>query len=162
MNWDEYFMNIANAVAMKSHCLSRQLGAIAVKDNKFIVATGYNGPPVGYPHCGENYEFKGKTYTHTFSECPRHKAGYKSGQGLEICPASHAELNVLIEAARLGTKIEGCKLYLSGPNPCRECSKAIVNAGIIEVIYKDNIAYPDIGLSGKTILETCGVKVRLI
>ena len=107
-------------------------------------------------------QFKGKTYTHTFSECPRHKAGYKSGQGLEICPASHAELNVLIEAARLGTKIEGCKLYLSGPNPCRECSKAIVNAGIIEVIYKDNIAYPDIGLSGKTILETCGVKVRLI
>ena len=48
MNWDEYFLNISEAVSKKSHCLSHQFGGIAVR-NKFILATGYNGPPMGYP-----------------------------------------------------------------------------------------------------------------
>ena len=148
MTWDEYFISIAETISKKSHCLSRQLGAIAVRDRKFIVSTGYNGPPQGYPHCEGGV-------------CPRHKLGYQSGQGLELCPAAHAELNVLIEAARFGVSLEGCTLYLVGPYPCRECSKAIVNAGIKEIVIARECDYPDIGLSGKKILETCGVKVRI-
>lgn len=148
MNWDEYFLGIAEAVSRKSHCLSHQFGGIAVRD-KFILATGYNGPPTGYPHCEG-------------SECPRRKLGYKSGQGLEICPAAHAELNVLIEAARLGIKLEGASLYLTSYMPCRECAKAIVNAGIREVVITNIGPYPDIGLEGKTILEKCGIVIRVV
>lgn len=148
MEWDSYFFGIADAVSVKSHCLSRKVGAIAVRQGRFVVATGYNGPPSGYPHC------EGEI-------CPRHKLGYKSGHGLELCPAAHAELNVLIEAARLGVTLEKCVLYLTGPSPCRECAKAIVNAGITEVVFTGGIEYPDIGLSGKKILETCGVKIRI-
>lgn len=147
MNWDEYFFNVTDAIAGKSHCLSRQAGAIAVRD-RFIVATGYNGPPMGYPHCEGN-------------ECPRHKLGYVSGQGLEVCPAAHAEFNVLIEAARLGIKLEGCTLYLTTGSPCRECAKGMVNAGIKEVVVTGDKEYPDIGLTGKKILEICGVKLRI-
>ena len=149
MDWDDYFMSIAQAIAQKSHCLSRQLGAVAVRDRKYIVATGYNGPPAGYPHC------EGPI-------CPRHARGYKSGQGLEICPAAHAEKNVLIEAARLGIRLEGCSLYLSGPSPCRECSKDIVNAGIKEVIIGSDEEYTDIGLTGQSILTKCGVAFRFL
>jgi len=148
IGWQEYFFTIAEAISKKSHCLSRKLGAIAVHNGKFIVATGYSGPPMGYPHCEG-------------TECPRHKLGYKSGQGLEICPSAHAELNVLAEAARLGTSLKDCTLYLSGPSPCRECSKAIVNAGITEVVFNGDIEYPDIGLSGVEILKTCGVKLTV-
>lgn len=161
MNWDEYFFSIADAVSKKSHCLSRHEGAVAVRGNKFITATGYNGPPMGYPHCGDRYKFQEQEYVHTFSECPRHKMGYKSGEGLEICPAAHAELNVLIEAARLGISLDGCILYLTIGSPCRECSKAIVNAGIKEVVVTGDKEYPNIGLSGKEILEKCGVRIRI-
>jgi dCMP deaminase len=146
ISWDDYFFGFADNAAKKSHCLSRQLGAVAVRNGRFIVATGYNGPPAGYPHCERM--------------CPRKKVGYQSGQGLEICPSTHAELNVLIEAARLGISLVGCSLYLTGPSPCRECAKAIVNAGIKEVVYKGDILYPDVGLTGEKILKTCGVKLR--
>jgi dCMP deaminase len=147
MNWDTYFIEIADSVSKKSHCLSHKFGAIAVRDDKFIVATGFNGPPAGYTHC------KGEV-------CPRHRAGFASGQGLEVCPAAHAELNVLIEAARIGVSLNNCKLYITSPLPCRECAKAIVNAGIQTVICSNFTPYPDIGLSGTRILEECGVKIR--
>jgi len=48
--WDTYFYSICVAVASKSPCKSRQIGAILVR-NKKIVSTGFNGPPVNYPHC---------------------------------------------------------------------------------------------------------------
>lgn len=158
MTWDSYFLGIAEAVSKKSHCLSRQLGAVAVLNN-FVIATGYNGPPAGYPHC-EIIEPVGDVPGD--KRCPRHRVGYQSGQGLDICPAAHAELNVLIEAARIGVALEGATLYITSPTPCRECAKAIVNAGIVEVVYQDPKPYPDIGLSGKKILETCGVKMRIL
>ena len=148
MDWDNYFLDIAEVVAQKSHCLSHKFGAVAVRDNRFIVATGYNGPPSGYPHC------QGEV-------CPRRVAGFKSGEGLEICPASHAERNVLIEAARLGTRLEGCKLYSTAPYPCRECAKEIVNVGITRVLIRGG-EYPDIGLTGRDILERCGVLVVVV
>jgi dCMP deaminase len=151
LTWDEYFMNIAKAVSLKSHCLSRQIGAITVR-NKYIVSTGYNGPPVGYPHCSESSPV-----------CPRKIRDCKSGEGLEICPSCHAEINVLIEASRLGLRLEGCSLYLYGvASPCRECSKSIVNAGIIEIIVSEAGQYPDIGLTGIEILSACNVNVRKI
>jgi len=55
--WDTYFHSICIAVASKSPCLSRKIGAILVRD-KSIVATGYNGPPRGVPHCGHDRNMK--------------------------------------------------------------------------------------------------------
>ncbi|KKN62595.1 hypothetical protein LCGC14_0510060 [marine sediment metagenome] len=149
MDWNEYFFGIAEAVSQKSHCLSHKFGAIAVRDGRFVVATGYNGPPAGYPHCPG-------------SVCPRRVAGYKSGEGLDICPASHAERNVLIEAARLGISLLGCRLYTTSPYPCRECAKEIVNAGIREVLVMIGYEYPDIGLTGAQVLNRCGVSVVVV
>jgi len=154
ISWDGYFMGIAQAVSKKSHCLSHKFGAVAVRDN-YIISTGYNGPPAGYPHCGDKTSLFGQ-------QCPRHKVGYKSGEGLEVCPAAHAELNVLIEAAKIGHRLDGCTIYSASPCPCRECSKAIVNAGIREVVILSGTNYPDIGLTGKEILERCGVTIRYI
>ena len=47
---DEYYLNIAKAIAQRSTCLRRQYGAVIVK-NKEIIATGYNGVPRGSEHC---------------------------------------------------------------------------------------------------------------
>jgi len=159
---DEYFFGIAEAVSRKSHCLSHKFGAVAIRD-KTIIATGYNGPPRGYPHC-EGIPVQNCTgYAPGKLECPRHAIGFKSGQGLEICPAAHAESNVLIAAARIGHSLLGCTLYTTSPIPCRECSKLIVNAGIIKVVVMGgNLYYSDIGLSGKNILTTCGVEIVIL
>lgn len=49
-SWDEYFLGIAKAVAVRADCTRRQVGAVIVRDNR-IVATGYNGGPSGGPSC---------------------------------------------------------------------------------------------------------------
>ncbi len=147
MERDNWFFSIAEKVGDYSKCLSRKIGTIAVKDNKYIIATGYNGPPSKYPPCQK--------------VCQRRKLGYNSGEGLEICPAEHSERNVINEAARLGIKLEGTTLYMNCGIPCRECAKAIVNSGIKEIVCINGDIYPEPGLSGLDILSRCGVKIRI-
>lgn len=127
--WDTYFYNICKAIASKSPCHSRQIGAIIVRD-KSIVSTGYNGPPRGYPHC-EAVDGK----------CPRHAKGYESGTHLDECPATHAEANAIANAARLGVCVAGAELYLNTQIPCKDCMSLIVNAGITNVVCSDLAPY---------------------
>lgn len=147
LSWDEYFVRIAKTVSLKSHCLSIQRGCVLVKD-KQILSTGYNGPPAGFPHCNEM--------------CPRKEMGFKSGEGLEWCPASHSEANSIVQAARNGVKIENTILYCSFSHiPCRECSKLIINAGIKEVVlFGDIKKYQEPGLKGEKLLKDVGIIVR--
>ena len=56
-SWDRYFHTICEAVASKSPCLSRHIGAILVRDHS-IVSTGFNGPSRGIPHCGHDRVMK--------------------------------------------------------------------------------------------------------
>jgi dCMP deaminase len=144
MKWDEYFFEIASVVAKNSKCLSRQVGAILV-DDKNVICTGYNGPPRECPPCNERYkndEFlikelnkRGiKIHEHTSQFCPRQTLGYKSGDGLNFCHASHGERNVIITAARLGISTHGKKLYCNCNIPCGDCLIEIINSGIEEVI----------------------------
>lgn len=127
-SWDTYFMGIAEAVGKNSKCLSRGIGAVLVKD-KSIVAVGYNGPPRGVPHCrsrNNNYERR----------CPRQVQGFKSGQGLELCIAGHAERNAILNAAREGISTKGATLICHCGVPCKDCAIEIINAGIVEVVFK--------------------------
>jgi len=121
--WDKYFLTICKAVASKSPCISRQIGAIIVRD-KSIISTGYNGPARGFPHCN----------TDGVNECPRRSLGYQSGEGLEHCPAAHAETNAVANAARVGVSVLGATMYLNTVIPCKFCAVSIVNAGIKEVV----------------------------
>jgi dCMP deaminase len=43
-------MAITRAVATRATCSRRSVGAVIVKDKR-ILATGYNGAPVGMRHC---------------------------------------------------------------------------------------------------------------
>lgn len=91
-NWDEYFYNLCKTAASNSKCLSRQIGAIIVKDNT-VLSIGYNGPPRGVPHCGERYSkdmnlikrMENINEDIYIDICPRKALGFKSGEGLEFC-----------------------------------------------------------------------------
>ena len=69
--WDEYFMRIAQVVALRSNCSRRQVAAVIVKDHR-IISTGYNGTPRGIKNCHEG-------------GCPRCSSDAPSGTALEEC-----------------------------------------------------------------------------
>lgn len=140
ISWDSYFYNGCVFVSSRSRCLSRSIGALIVSDNT-IISTGYNGPPRGFPHCISERlkidkhleaDLVGKIFGD--STCPRRSLGFSSGQGLEICPAAHAESNAISHAARLGVSVKGASLYLNAEIPCKSCMGLIINSGISEVI----------------------------
>lgn len=141
-SWDEYFYNVSRQVARNSKCLSRRIGAVLVWD-KGIISTGYNGPPRGVPRCDMRWRID-KDFVEKYAEktngsklegvCPRHAIGLKSGEGLEICPAGHAERNALINAARKGIQTKGTILYMTCGVPCTPCLVEIINAGVKEIV----------------------------
>ncbi len=125
-SWDRYFMSIADLVAERSTCLRRHVGAVIVKD-RHILATGYNGPPRGLPHCDE-------------TGCIRNELDVPSGERHELCRGIHAEQNAIIQSANYGTGISGSTIYTTH-TPCSVCAKMIINAGIDRVVSADD--YPD-------------------
>ncbi len=143
-SWDEYFMNIAKEVAMRSNCIKRKVAAVVVKDKR-IISTGYNGTPRGVKNCDEG-------------GCPRCNAFVQGGTQLEECLCSHAEENAIVQAAYHGIPIKESTLY-STYSPCLTCSKMIINAGIKKVVY--NAEYP---LGGRAVkmLEEAGVEAEKI
>jgi dCMP deaminase len=118
--------------AKMSKCLSRQIGAILVR-NKHVIATGYNGPPMGIPHC-EYRTSEGQYSNHVILGCPRHRMSFKSGEGMEHCPAVHAEINPIIQCARFGVSTLNSTLYAFCGTPCINCTKEIIQAGITRVV----------------------------
>ncbi len=127
--WDKRFMELTETVAGWSSCYqeNRHVGAVIVMDKR-VLTTGYNGAPAGIMSCADR------------GECLRRKLDIPSGTRQEICYAVHAEQNAIIQAARLGIKIEGATLYCTH-QPCVICAKMIINAGIARVVYKNG--YPD-------------------
>lgn len=140
--WDNYFHSICKAIAAKSPCHSRQIGAILVRDN-IVIATGFNGPARNYPHCQ--------------GQCPRKVKGYASGEGLSECPATHAEANCIISAARIGASVKDAILYMNCIVPCKDCMNLLVNAGVKEAVVENIIPYHEVSIK---IAEYGGVKLR--
>lgn len=141
-DWDEYFMQIAKIVSLRSNCMKRKVAAVIVKDKR-IISTGYNGTPRGVKNCNEG-------------GCPRCNSFADSGASLGECLCSHAEENSIVQAAYHGISVKGSMLY-STFSPCLICTKMIINAGIVEVVY--NLEYPLID-TARALLEGAGVVVR--
>lgn len=127
--WDKRFMDLTETVAGWSSCYqeNRHVGAVIVMDKR-VMTTGYNGAPAGIVSCADK-----KT-------CLRRELNIASGTRQELCYAVHAEQNAIIQAARIGVKIEGATLFCTH-QPCVICAKMIINAGIKRVVYKEG--YPD-------------------
>jgi dCMP deaminase len=141
-SWDEYFMNIAKVVAMRSNCIKRKVAAIIVKDKR-VISTGYNGTPRGAKNCNEG-------------GCPRCNSMAASGTALEECLCCHGEENAITQAAYHGTSLKGATLYTTF-SPCLLCTKMIINSGISEVVY--NKDYP-LNNRAQSLLRECGVLLR--
>ncbi|MFH1072527.1 MAG: cytidine/deoxycytidylate deaminase family protein [Nanoarchaeota archaeon] len=119
-NWDEYFISIMHAVSSRATCDRGKSGAVLVK-NKRILSTGYVGSPVGLSHCDETGHLMKTTFD-------------KEGRETQHCVrTTHAEMNAIVQAARHGISIDGATIYCK-MEPCLDCCKAIINAGIKRVV----------------------------
>lgn len=110
-SWDQRFMNLARHVAGWSKDRSRKVGCVVVGQNKEVRATGYNGFPRGVNDDVEERHQRPAKYDWT----------------------EHAERNAIYNAARVGTPLEDCMLYVS-LFPCAACARAIIQSGIGRVV----------------------------
>ena len=85
---EEYYLNIAKEVAMRSTCMRSQFGAVIVKDDQ-IISTGYNGAPRKAMDCYER------------GNCLRTELNIPSGHRYELCRSVHAEQNAKIGRAHV-------------------------------------------------------------
>ena len=114
---DRNFINIAHEIATASKCVSKNVGAVIVKNGR-ILSTGYNGTPAGYTNCCEHWDGEYTGEHHEWSKT------------YEI----HAEMNAIIWAAREGISINGATIYVT-LEPCSDCSKNIIASGIKKIVY---------------------------
>ena len=142
ITWDQYFMGVALLAAMRSKDPNTQVGACIVDCANHILSTGYNGFPNG---CSDD-------------EFPWEREGSMLESKYPF--VVHAELNAILNAR--GKDLTGSRIYVA-LFPCNECAKAIIQAGISEVIYlSDKYASTDATLASKRMLRSAGVKLTQV
>lgn len=142
-NWDTYFMKLAAQVSTRSKDRSTKVGCVIVGPDNEIRSTGYNSFPRGIDDHNEARHERPEKYLWT----------------------EHAERNAIYNAARVGTPLKGCRAYLPW-FPCMDCARALVQAGIIEVIsYEpetDNHKWSSDFARAKVLFGEAGLAVRYI
>ncbi|MBQ6335841.1 MAG: dCMP deaminase family protein [Ruminococcus sp.] len=136
ITWDEYFMGVALLAARRSKDPNTQVGACIVNKSKRILSTGYNGFPYG---CSDDIF-----------------PWDREGEDTKYHYVVHAELNAILNAH--GKSLEGARIYVD-LFPCNECTKAIIQSGIAEVVYLyDKYADTPAIIASKKMLDSAGVR----
>lgn len=134
--WDDYFINIAKAVAERSTCDRAHVGAVLVREKR-ILTTGFNGSPAGLDHCDQ--------------------IGHLLVEG-HCVRTIHAETNAIIQAALHGVSTNGSTCYVTH-FPCINCTKSLINAGVDHVVYLNNYRVDEHALN---FFKQAGVKLTRI
>jgi len=144
-SWDEYFMEVANAVAKRATCDRGRSGCVIARDKQILV-TGYVGSPRGLPHCDDVGHLL-KQVTHEDGRISQH-----------CMRTVHAEQNAICQAARLGIPLESATLYCR-MTPCRTCAMLIINCGIVRVVCQKK--YHD-GRDSEELFAKAGVSLEFV
>jgi len=110
--WDKRFMRVAREISSWSKDPSKQIGAVAVNSDRRILATGYNGFPLGIEDAPYRYEDRSIKYD------------------LVV----HAEMNCIYNATYNGISLKDATLYVWGLPVCHDCAKGIIQVGINRIV----------------------------
>ena len=110
--WDTRFLNLAEHISTWSKDPSKKIGAVAVGDQRQILAQGYNGFPRGISDADERYDNREEKYK------------------LVV----HAEMNVIYNASYNGVSLNGSTLYVHGLPVCSDCAKGVIQVGIKRIV----------------------------
>lgn len=118
--WDDYFLEVMEAISKRATCDRGKSGCVIAKDNQILV-TGYVGAPAGLPHCDEEGHLMKQMI---------HEDGHIT---MHCVRTVHAEQNAICQAAKKGIAIEGATLYCR-MTPCRTCAMLLINCGIKRIV----------------------------
>lgn len=121
LKWDRTFLRIARELGDNSHCVSRQVGAIAVLDGRTL-SSGVNGTPSGECNCDE-----------IFPKIGFDPVAHRNWSDIHEI---HAEMNLISFAAKHGTSLVGSTMY-STLQPCNQCIKNLIQVGIKRIVYSE-------------------------
>ncbi len=140
ISWDEYFMGIALLSSQRSKDPGTQVGACIVSPEKRILTVGYNGMPSG---CSDD-------------DFPWERTGDPlETKYLFVC---HAEMNAILNSGH--SDLKGSIVYTT-LFPCAECTKAMIQKGIKEVVYlSDKYAGDDLFVAARRMMDSAGVIYR--
>lgn len=137
ISWDEYFMGVAKLSALRSKDPSTQVGACIVNDEKRILSVGYNGFPAGCSDDDFPWEREGNTFESKYAY---------------VC---HAELNAILNCGT--SDLRNTKVFVT-LFPCENCTKAIIQKGIKEIIYDCDKYHDTEGCqAARRMLDSAGV-----
>ncbi|HAR48095.1 MAG TPA: cytidine deaminase [Firmicutes bacterium] len=138
ISWDEYFMSMAILSSKRSKDPNTKVGACIVSMDKKVLSVGYNGMPIGIDDKKIPWGREGEELDTKYPY---------------VC---HAELNAILNSDR---NLHNSRIYVT-LFPCNECAKALIQAGIKEVVYLDD-KYRDTnsGIASRRLLDMAGVKI---
>lgn len=111
--WDTRFLTLAETLSAWSEDRDFHVGAVIVGPDKEVRATGYNGLPRGVSADDD--------------------ARFDRASGEKFFWFEHAERNAIYNAARVGTPLAGCTIYINR-FPCADCARAIIQSGITAIV----------------------------
>ena len=148
---DKRYLRMARIWSENSYAIRRKVGCLIVKD-RMIISDGYNGTPSGFENICED------------AICQKPNDPYCPGGPecfncefvkLKTKPyVLHAEANAISKLAKSLNNSEGATLYVTD-EPCLECSKMIIQAGIKRVVFWRDYHTHD----GTELLKRAGIEV---
>jgi dCMP deaminase len=142
-SWNDYFLEVMDAIAKRATCDRGRAGTVIVKD-KQILATGYVGSPVGMPHCDDvGHDLR--------------KSIDEDGTISQHCVRTvHSEQNAICQAAKRGVSIEGATVY-TRMTPCRVCAMLLINCGVAKVYCQRKY---HTGSESEKMFKKAGIKIE--
>lgn len=119
--WDRHFLDLAGCHAKMSKDPNTKVGSVIVGPDREVRSAGFNG------------------FSRGIQDTPERLTDRETKLKLIV----HGEMNAVLAAARMGTPLKGCTLYLActdesgiiwGGPPCTRCTVEIIQAGISAVV----------------------------
>ena len=113
---DSYFSGMAQLASSRGTCSRRKVGCVLTNERGHVIGTGYNGVASGQPHCLDR---------------PCAGASCKSGEGLDLCEAIHAEQNALLQCK----DVYDIHTIYCTDSPCITCVKLLMNTSCKRIVF---------------------------
>jgi dCMP deaminase len=121
---DQTALKLVAIWAERGTCVRRKVGCVLMDGDGYVLASGYNGPSSGEPHCIDR-------------PCPG--ASAPSGEGLELCQAIHAEANALMFCP----DVRRIRIAYVTSSPCLHCVKLLMSTGCRRIVFSERYAHDD-------------------
>lgn len=136
---DIRYLRMARIWAENSYAIRLKVGALVVSKDGNIISDGYNGTPKGFENVCEYSADESREPLSDLTDVQKRaclEKIYKEGVNLISKPyVLHAEANAISKLAKGTQSSESATLYVTDM-PCVECSKLIIQAGIVRVVYE--------------------------